>query len=213
MSSKVKIITKVQSFEDVQKSLQDIEKNFNKLTEAVNKKSENEKKETEGESGDIKTINEGTNRGNDYSFEVKTDKGWQSPILKPHYESEWVKLGINSNHKFMHTFNSKMVMFQLFFKTDGTGVKVSGEDANWGTANDIFGLSHMISSNPYIYTSALSHEDGGLSLYLDNNYISVGTGNQYIFFHDNTHSSTGGTLMREISGYFKVLAWKTGVAR
>ena len=90
---------------------------------------------------------------------------------------------------------------------------MSGEVANFGTAGDIFGLSHIISSNPYIHTSALSHKDGGISLYLDNNYISVGTGNEYIFFHDNTHSSTGGTLMREISGYFKVLAWKTGVAR
>ena len=38
--SEVKLLTKIKTFDDVQKSLQDIEKNLNKLYEAVNSKAD-----------------------------------------------------------------------------------------------------------------------------------------------------------------------------
>ena len=131
MATKLRLITKLNSFDDVSKSLQSIEKTFNQLVDSVNKPAESEKKEIEGKTGDLKPLSEGINRASEYSLQVKTKSGWTSPVLKPHYESEWIKLGISSKHKFMHKFNSKMVMFQLFFKTDGTGVKVQNEVANY----------------------------------------------------------------------------------
>jgi len=195
VSSKVKIITKVQSFEDVQKSLQDIEKNFNKLTEAVNKKSENEKKETEGESGDIKTINEGTNAGNDYSFEVKTNKGWQSPILKPHYDSGWKDVTYNNRYTYKHNLGSKILLVQVYFKTD---------------AHQIFNLSHIGFSEA---AENSSNTDMGLAMQMHNeNTISIGFARYHITAHENVPASDGAWTYVD-DGYLRILIWKTGLTR
>ena len=208
MSDKVKIKTKVTSFEDVQKSLQDIEKNFNKLSEAVNKKAESEQKETEGKSGDTKATNEGTNAGNDYKFEVKTDKGWQSPILKPHYESDWESISNGGKVKFKHQLGSKLLFLQIFFKCNGTGNIIAGGTAE--NKDEIFSLSHYgmheVENSPVAV-------DAGISVFMEKNYVSIGAANHRIFMHDNTDSTTGGSLVAETSGFIKLLAWKTGIER
>jgi hypothetical protein len=212
MANKVKISTKVKSFEDVQKSLQDIEKNFNKLLESVNKKSEVAAKETEGESGDIKSANEGTNAGNDYSFQVKTDKGWQSPILKPHFESDWEAISAGGKVKFTHDLGSKILLLQLYFKCDGTGTKVTG-GATVNNKGDIFNLSHIGFQEIHNDDAGQNDKDAGIAIFMDENIISVGAANHYILYHDNTHSISGDSLVHENSGFIKVLAWKTGIIR
>ena len=69
-----KIITKVQTFDDVTKSLQEIEKRLNALTTSTNSDGEGEVDNTEGKTGDIR-ITQGADK--DYTFEVMTEEGWK----------------------------------------------------------------------------------------------------------------------------------------
>ena len=192
MSDKVKIKTKVSSFEDVQKSLQDIEKNFNKLSESVNKEAESEQKETEGKSGDTKATNEGTNAGNDYKFEVKTDKGWQSPILKPHYDSGWTSVVKDATYKFKHHLGSKILFIQIFFKIS------TGEVIHMGH----YGL-HEMRNSP-------TNEDNGITVQMTSNSgLDIGTATYGIVATDNIPYNA--VYTEHESGHLRVLLWKTGV--
>ena len=71
---KPKIITKVGTFEDVQRSLQELEKRLNELSLAVNQSAESQSIEGKGESGDLKMIQ---NANKSYSLEGCTDDGWK----------------------------------------------------------------------------------------------------------------------------------------
>ena len=193
--NKIKLVTKIQTFEDVQRSLQSVEKTLNKLSEAINKKAETERKETEGKSGDTKTINEGTNAGNDYSFEVKTDKGWQSPILRPHYDSGWKNATKDANYNFKHNLNSQMLLVQVYLKLD-TG--------------EILYLSHIGKSEAY---NDPDDKDTGITVQMvDGNTISIGTAKYYITdAFQIPFDNYGWEPIAD--GYLRLLIWKTGLTR
>ena len=75
---KVRISPKINTFADVTKSLQDIEKIVNKLIDSSSSEAEKELLETEGETGDIQ-ITQNTDKS--YSFEVRTEEGWKTPVI------------------------------------------------------------------------------------------------------------------------------------
>ena len=78
-TDKVKIVTKITSFDDVQKSLQEVENKINSLIKSVNDVSEKETSETEGKSGDINITR---NANGTYSLECCTNKGWKKLFVK-----------------------------------------------------------------------------------------------------------------------------------
>ena len=71
----LKVNTKVNSFQDVQKSLSTIEKQFNMLLNRINSPAEKELSERQGRTGDIQIVE---NADKSYSFEVRTKDGWKS---------------------------------------------------------------------------------------------------------------------------------------
>ena len=73
-TDKVKIVTKITSFDDVQKSLQEVENKINSLIKSVNDVSEKETSETEGKSGDINITR---NADGTYGLETCTNEGWK----------------------------------------------------------------------------------------------------------------------------------------
>jgi len=75
---KIRISPKINTFADVTKSLQDIEKIVNKLIDSSSSEAEKELLETEGETGDIQ-ITQNTDKS--YSFEVRTEEGWKTPVI------------------------------------------------------------------------------------------------------------------------------------
>ena len=77
-AEKLKINTKITSIEDAAKALQNVEKSFNKLVDKINSPAEKELKETEGDTGDIQVTQ---NKDKSYTFEVKTDMGWKTPVV------------------------------------------------------------------------------------------------------------------------------------
>tara|TARA_R100000458_G_C8236041_1_gene216383 strand:+ start:885 stop:1181 length:297 start_codon:yes stop_codon:yes gene_type:complete len=79
MSEKVKILTKVSSFDDVQRSLQELESKLNDLYKSVNDVSEKETSETKGKSGDLNITR---NADGTYSLECCTNKGWKKLFVK-----------------------------------------------------------------------------------------------------------------------------------
>ena len=191
--NKVKLITKVDSFESVQKCFQNIENVLNKLTDAINKPAESIRKETEGKTGDIKCAVEGTNAGADFSIETRTEKGWQSPIIKPHFDSGWIAAAINSSYIFKHHLGSRMLLLQVYLKDGNGNVLNLGGDSFQGGGTP-------------------ADRESGISIYMKNSSsIDIGTGNDAIFIHDNT--SLGVTVTSNIitSGHLRVLAWKTGI--
>ena len=74
-----KILTNVNSFSDVQKSLQNIETQLNNLFDNVNSISEKDTSESIGESGDI---NIARNSDGTYSLECCTNEGWKKLLVK-----------------------------------------------------------------------------------------------------------------------------------
>ena len=75
---KLKVPTKIMTFEDTAKALQSVEKSFNILLDKVNTVAEHEVKETEGETGDIQITQ---NKDKSYTFLVKTGEGWKTPVI------------------------------------------------------------------------------------------------------------------------------------
>ena len=80
MSSDLKINTKTKigNFVDVQRSLQELQKNFNILVEKVASPAEKEIGESEGITGDIQISR---NKDDSYTFEVRTEDGWKTPVM------------------------------------------------------------------------------------------------------------------------------------
>jgi len=80
MSSDLKVNTKTKigNFVDVQRSLQELQKNFNILVEKVASPAEKEIGESEGITGDIQISR---NKDDSYTFEVRTEDGWKTPVI------------------------------------------------------------------------------------------------------------------------------------
>jgi|3_EtaG_2_1085321.scaffolds.fasta_scaffold17580_3 hypothetical protein len=74
MGEKVKIQTRINSFEEVQKSLQTIEQKLNELSGAVNLDTKGQVTDKEGKPGDIRVTK---NPDKSHKLEVKTEEGWK----------------------------------------------------------------------------------------------------------------------------------------
>jgi len=84
--SEIKLITKIQSFDDVQKSLQEIETNLNKLNKAVNSISEKQAEDSKGKPGDIQMT---VNSNKTYDLEGKTEDGWVKLATRDAFDTGW----------------------------------------------------------------------------------------------------------------------------
>ena len=74
MADKVKIQTRINSFDEVQKSLQTIEQKLNELSGAVNLDTKGQVTDKEGKPGDIRVTK---NPDKSHKLEVKTEEGWK----------------------------------------------------------------------------------------------------------------------------------------
>ena len=71
---RIKIVTKISSFLDCEKSFQNIETMVNDLTARINAKAESETIEEEGKTGDSKVIQ---NADKSFAVEIRTEEGWK----------------------------------------------------------------------------------------------------------------------------------------
>ena len=152
MADKTKILTKVQSFDDVQKSLQDIEARLNELNSATNTESEGQVENTEGKTGDIR-ITRGSDK--EYTFEIMTEEGWKFGSLGgkpiqftdkpaefskptaipsgnlpvPDYESEWY----NIPDEWVVEFTHGLGVVPTFVKAIATNDAGETIHENWDT--------------------------------------------------------------------------------
>ena len=132
--AEVKLITKIQTFDDVQKSLQDIEKVLNKLTEAVNSKADKEAKDTEGKPGDLK-MTKNFNGSND--LEGKNEDGWVKLATADKFDTGWFTLAEDTPTWFRHNIEMSpgdLITCDLFVKSNNTGmiVHLNGGHHPWG---------------------------------------------------------------------------------
>ena len=122
--SEVKLITKIQTFEDAQKCFQEIEKVLNSLSEAVNSKADKEAKDPEGKPGDLK-MTKNFNGSND--LEGKTEDGWAKLATADKFDSGWVTLAEDTPTWFRHNIEMSpgdLITCDLFVKSNNTGMIV-----------------------------------------------------------------------------------------
>jgi len=74
----LRISSKISSFDDVQKALQEVEEALNDLTISVSNKAETEISDEEGKTGDIQITQ---NKDKSYTFEIRTEEGWKTPVI------------------------------------------------------------------------------------------------------------------------------------
>jgi len=74
----LRISSKISSFDDVQKALQEVEEALNDLTISVSNKAETEVSDEEGKTGDIQITQ---NKDKSYTFEIRTEEGWKTPVI------------------------------------------------------------------------------------------------------------------------------------
>ena len=184
MLDKIKILTKIKDFKSVQKSLQDIESKLNMLKDSVNKPAESDTDERKGKTGDT-NIHRG--RDGNYRFNIRTKKGWESPILKPHYDSGWKSITNNSNYTFNHHLGSKFLLLQTYFRATTAEEEVA--------VDDIFAFN----------TSSIENNAGINIQMISNNSIKVYTANNYVFTTDTP------TYGEHAGGDIRIFAWKIGI--
>ena len=113
--------------------------------------------------------------------------------IRPNFDSDWTTIANNQTYEFNHGLGTKFLMMEIFFK-DGTA-----------STDRIFNWTNHSSDNVFDGSS----EDSGNTIYMkDNDTIVVGTGNYYVFVHDNAVTSFGGTAQRVTSGQIRIFCWK-----
>jgi hypothetical protein len=75
---KLSIPNKMQSIEEVHKALKEIEMFVNKLSSSVATEAETEISDITGKTGDIQITQ---NADKSYTFEVRTEEGWKTPVI------------------------------------------------------------------------------------------------------------------------------------
>ena len=231
MATKLKVNTKVNSMQDVQKSLIEIEKNFNVLLSRINSPAETQLPETKGNTGDIQITE---NPDKSFSFEVKTKTGWKTPVIgnsavkfkdKPkvkdvpksidEIETNDTSTGAaNAKKTIYDEKNDKFVMPRPDYESDWTNVD---HDTNYPFTHNlgtkIFKLVQIIFKDdsdrifyPGFQTDEGSHDIGMYVHAQTDDIMDVATANTYVYTYDNT--SLGGTIERVADGYIKLLLWK-----
>jgi hypothetical protein len=155
-----------------------------KFTDKPHPKSKNKKQSIDQIEAD--DSNTGAVKAKKTIYDEKSDK---FVLPRPDYESDWTDVtstGTDSvSYNFEHNLGTKLFkLVQVIFKDDSENV---------------------------FYPTVGQHEDGthNSGIYLlaaTDDIVNVGTGNDYIYMHDNTSLSDSLTLITE--GYIKVMLWK-----
>lgn len=120
--SEIKLITKIQSFDDVQKSLQEIETNLNKLNKAVNSISEKQAEDSKGKPGDMQMT---VNFNKTYDLEGKTEDGWVKLATRDTFDSGWFEALEDRVYHWRHRIEiqpeSDLLRCDIFIKRNDNG--------------------------------------------------------------------------------------------
>ena len=78
INDKIRILSRITSFNDVTKSLQEVEKALNNVIDIINKPAKKEYEEKEGRVGDTQITQ---NDDKSFTFEIRTEDGWRTPVI------------------------------------------------------------------------------------------------------------------------------------
>ena len=233
-SKEFKLLTKIKSLGDVQKSLQQLEKKINELSESTNSTAGGEVDDTKGKSGDIK-ITKG--KDNAYTFEIKTEDGWKTPVIgnsaitfkdKPaaisapkvesidEIESADSTTGdVKAKKVIFDEKADKFVLSRPDYESDWTDVtNATNYDFTHNLGTKIFKLVQIIFKDdsdrifyPGVWISEQGTADPGLYAYAKTDDImEIATGNTNIYEYDNTTLNTNFEHVSD--GHIKVMLWK-----
>lgn len=227
----LKVNTKVNSFQDVQKSLSTIEKQFNMLLNRINSPAEKELSERQGRTGDIQIVE---NADKSYSFEVRTKDGWKTPVIgntavsfkdKPKSKgtvqsideieaNDSTTSGTNAKKTIYDEKNDKFVMPRPDYESAWTSVAAANNydfDHNLGLQE--FKLVSVIvkfESRIYypIWEAGYAGTDYGIFPVAEtDNRMNIGIGNDGIYISDNTfHDTTAESMVSGVE--IKLRIWK-----
>ena len=108
---------------------------------------------------------------------------------RPNFDSGWRAVEDETAYDFKHGLGTKFLKMETFFK-DSSG--------------RIFNVTNStMDLNEHDRTS-----DSGLSFYMkDNDTLTVGTGNEFVFIYDNALSSASSVAELD-AGYIRIFCWK-----
>ena len=207
--------TKITSFMDAQKAIQELQKNFNLLIDRVVSPAEKDLKETEGNSGEMQVTR---NDDKTYTFEVRTEEGWKTPVVgtsavtftdKPSthskrpnpepagpdyslpradYDSGWTAAASNTTYTFTHSLNLTDLPHAVEIYTSATNPPVIGTNV--------------------IHFGGFQNEHAGtVCEIVDKDVLKVYTGDQTNGLFD-THSFGNPSPSVYASGALRVKIWK-----
>jgi hypothetical protein len=236
MSSDLKVNTKTKigNFVDVQRSLQELQKNFNILVEKVASPAEKEIGESEGITGDIQISR---NKDDSYTFEVRTEDGWKTPVIgdslikfkgKPKTFSKSQDKSIEdieandtttgdskANKTIYDEKNDKFVLPRPDYESDWVDVTVNSSYTythNLGTK--VFKLIQLIfkdDSDRIFYPGVGFHEDGssdkGIYAWAQTDDVMQISTGQHTVFAYQNFPDIGDDFDVD-DGYIKLLLWK-----
>jgi hypothetical protein len=133
---KVKLLTRMSSFQDVEKAFKELEKTLNELKQSVNTEAEGMVSDTKGKSGDIKLTQKGDKS---YLFEIRTKDGWKTPVVG---ESA---VSFREKPPFVHKDRKKTIT-EIETEDTSTG-DTKAKKTIYDEKNDEFAVNHLITSD------------------------------------------------------------------
>jgi len=189
MPSNIKLVNKITSFKEVQTSLNELEKILRSFEKVILTPAELDVFDRQGKTGETRTTR---NVDGTYSIQSKSNKGWDFPSLKPHYDSGWTPVVKESDYTFKHYLGSKFLLLQFYVKDSSNNVFYIGTD------------SYQYLGGDY---------ESGISVFMkSDSEINIGTGNDAIFIHDNTELGVSVGANKITAGDLRILAWKIGIS-
>lgn len=183
----IRILSKVSTFDDVQKSLQEIEKALNDLTISVSNKAETEISDEEGKTGDIQITQ---NKDKSYTFEIRTEEGWKTPVIgdsavkfksKPAFKDQDKSIDeIETNDT---TTGDKLAEKTIYDeKADKFIIARADYDSGWtanASADAATTLTHNLNTQDFSLLDLRAAQDAS------------GSNTTWVMLGSNTHSNTG----------------------
>jgi hypothetical protein len=224
---KLSIPNKMQSIEEVHKALKEIEMFVNNLSSSVATEAETEISDITGKTGDIQITQ---NADKSYTFEVRTEEGWKTPVIgetsvkfkdkpsdrsKPNNESiESIATedestgGSRANLNIFDEQNNKFVLPRPDYDS---GWVENGGDRTHGThtLNTIPSLVQIYWSNDEgvnVHTLTYTISGSGNELWLTSTTWSIQGNTNYGYYRETTSGTSFTAIANQ--GHFKVLLWK-----
>jgi hypothetical protein len=231
---KVNTKTKISNFVDAQRAIQELQKNFNSLVEKALSPAEKKLGETEGSTGDIQITQ---NKDKTYTFEVRTEDGWKTPVIgdslikfkgKPKSISQDKKEAIEdieandtttgdskANKTIYDEKNDKFVLPRPDYESDWVDVTVNSNYTythNLGTK--VFKLIQLIfkdDSDRIFYPGVGFHEDGssdkGIYAWAQTDDVMQISTGEVTVFAYQNFPDIGSEFDVN-DGYIKIMLWK-----